>query len=70
MGHPVAENRIRIAVFNLSGCEMLSEGIECPAPNGDGCTKTINVRSLPPGAYILCVTLEYGTPQVKKLIIK
>ena len=58
--------KVRIAVLDLSGREVLGETMECSAD----CEKTLDIEGLAEGAYFVRITSEAGAPMVKKLIVR
>ena len=58
--------KVRIAVLDLSGREVLGETVEC----GAECEKSLDIEGLAGGAYFVRVTSEAGAPMVKKLIVR
>jgi len=58
--------KVRIAVLDLSGREVLAETLECSAD----CEKTLDIEGLAEGAYFVRITSEQTAPMVKKLIVR
>ena len=58
--------KVRIAVLDLSGREVLAETLECSAD----CEKSLDIEGLAEGAYFVRITSEQTAPMVKKLIVR
>ena len=58
--------KVRIAVLDLSGREVLGETLECAAD----CEKNLDIEGLAEGAYFVRITSEANAPMVKKLIVR
>ena len=58
--------KVRIAVLDLSGREVMGEIMECST----SCEKSIDIKGIVSGAYFVRVTSEGHIPIVKKLIVK
>ena len=57
---------VRIQIFDLKGAEVMRENIDC----NDNCEKSIGIKGLSAGTYIVRVTSESINPMIRKLIVK
>ena len=55
-----------ISILDLLGRELKTDHLDCSS----NCTKSLDLKPLPSGAYILCIKSETTPPILKKLIIK
>lgn len=60
------KGNVCIQILDLRGGEVTKETIDCPAD----CEKSIDIKGLSAGAYIVRVTSESINPMIRKLIVK